>query len=130
MSLAEKFITLPVWAVVGASEDPEKFGHKITLRLQKAGMKVFPINPKPGRINGAQFYPSLSSLPKLPDVVDLVVPSPVALQVVEECARLGIQKIWFQPGTRSPEASQRCRELGIAAVEDSCVLVELDKLGL
>lgn len=130
MGLAAQFIQLPVWAVVGASENPDKFGYKIMVRLQKAGKEVYAVNPKPGQINGAEFYPDLSSLPKLPDVVNLVVPPPVALQVVEECGRLGIQRVWFQPGTRSPEASQRCRELGIEVVDDSCVLVELDRQGL
>ncbi|MGI6365809.1 MAG: CoA-binding protein [Bacillota bacterium] len=129
MGLAQQFIQLPVWAVVGASENPDKFGYKITVRLQSAGKEVFPVNPKPGQINGREFYPDLSSLPKLPDVVDLVVPPPVALQMVEECGKLGIKRIWFQPGTRSPEASRRCRELGIDLVDDSCVLVELERQG-
>jgi len=47
---------------------------------------------------------------------------------VEECGRLGIKRIWFQPGTRSIEANARCRELGIEFVDDSCVLVELKQL--
>lgn len=130
MNLAEELINLPTWAVVGASEDPDKYGNIITLRLMGAGKEVFPVNPKPGQIDGKNFYPDLSSLPKLPDIVDVVVPPAIALNVVEECGRLGIKRIWFQPGTRSQEASARCRELGIQVVDDSCVLVELGKLGL
>lgn len=129
MNLAEEFITLNTWAVVGASENPEKFGYKITARLLKAGREVFPVNPQPGSINGAEFFPSLAALPKLPDVVDLVVPPAVAIKIVDECANLGIKRIWFQPGTRSEEALTRCKEFGIQAVADSCVLVELNKLG-
>lgn len=130
MNLAEEFIKLQSWAVVGASQGPEKFGNIIPLRLMAAGKNVFLVNPKPGQINSQPFYPNLESLPEVPDIVDVVVPPAIALQVVEECARLGIERIWFQPGTRSPEAFMRCRELGIEAVDDSCVLVELDKLGL
>lgn len=130
MNLAEKFIQLKVWAVVGASEDSEKYGYKIAARLIAAGKDVYPVNPKQGEINGQKFYPDLSSLPVLPDIVDVVVPPVIALKVVEQCAQAGIERIWFQPGTRSREAMDRCKELGIEAVNDSCVLVELDKLGL
>lgn len=130
MNLGEKFIQYQTWAVVGASENPEKFGYKITARLMDAGKEVFPVNPKPGVINGVSFFSNLASLPKLPDVVDVVVPPAVALKVVEDCAKLGIKRIWFQPGTRSPQATARCQELGIEAVDDNCVLVELNKLGL
>lgn len=128
MHMAENFIHLDTWAVVGASENPDKYGHIITSRLLKAGKRVFPINPKGGSIGAAKFYPSLSALPELPQVVNLVVPPDVARQIVEECGRLGIRRIWFQPGTRSPEATARCRELGIEAVDDSCVLVMLGRL--
>ncbi len=128
MTKAEEFIHLNTWAVVGESENPEKFGHIITNRLLDAGRKVYPVNPKGGAIGDLQFYTSLSDLPETPEIVDVVVPPAIALQVVEECARLGIKKIWFQPGTRSPEAMARCEELGIDAVNDSCVLVELGKL--
>ena len=67
MGLAQQFIQLPVWAVVGASENPDKFGYKITVRLQSAGKEVFPSTLN-RQINGREFYPDLSSLPKLPDV--------------------------------------------------------------
>jgi|SRR5690554_1400205 len=130
MSLAQDFIKLQTWAVVGVSENPEKYGHIIFARLGKAGKKAYPVNPKPGRIGNVDFYPDLASLPQLPEVVDLVVPPAVALSVVEQCGELGIKRVWFQPGTRSAEALARCKELGIQAVADSCVLVELDKLGL
>lgn len=130
MAFAEKLIAMPVWAVVGASINPEKYGYIITQRLIKVGKEVFPVNPKPGQINGAKIYTSLSLLPKLPDVVDLVIPPAAALQVVEECAALGINRIWFQPGSRSSKASQRCRELGFEFVDDRCVLAELTRLGM
>lgn len=122
---AQEFIKLQKWAVVGASTDPDKFGNIITRRLMEAGRTVWPVNPRGGEIDGSSFYPDLASLPELPEVVDVVVPPRVALGVVEECGRLGIKRIWFQPGTRSPEANARCRELGIEFVDDSCVLVEL-----
>jgi predicted CoA-binding protein len=130
MTRAENFIQLHSWAVVGASKNQEKYGYKITVRLMEAGKEVFPVNPGPGQINGVAFFPDLGSLPKLPDIVDLVVPPAIALNVVDECARVGIKRIWFQPGTRSAAALNRCLELGIEAVDESCVLVELNKLGL
>jgi len=130
VTLAEEYIKFKTWAVVGASESPEKYGNIITVRLLRAGKKVYGVNPKPGYIDGVAFYPDLAALPEIPEVVDIVVPPAAALEVVEQCARVGIKRLWFQPGTRSPEAEARCNTLGINAVNDSCVLVELDKLGL
>ena len=34
-----------VWAVVGASDNETKFGHKIFKLLEKAGYQVYPVNP-------------------------------------------------------------------------------------
>ena len=130
MTRAEEFIKFDSWAVIGASENPEKFGYKIAVRLLEAGKEVFLVNPKPGQIKGLDFFPDLNSLSKVPDVVDLVVPPEVALNAVDQCAQAGVKRIWFQPGTRSQAALDRCKNYGIQYVDDSCVLVELNKLGL
>ena len=34
-----------VWAVVGATNNETKFGHKIFRLLEKAGYQVYPVNP-------------------------------------------------------------------------------------
>lgn len=118
-----------VFAVVGVSRDSYKFGNIIYQDLKQKGYKVFPINPNAKMINGDKAYASLSELPVQPDVVDIVVPSKVALDVVKECYELGIQKVWLQPGAESDEVIDFCYEHDIEVIYGMCVMIESSKVG-
>lgn len=113
-----------VFAVVGASRDPQKYGHQVYKDLRKAGYKVYPVNPNADEILGDKCYPSLEALPTKPNVVDLVVPPKVTERVVEICRKLGIRKVWMQPGSESERAINFCRENDIAVVHGVCVMIE------
>ena len=113
-----------VFAVVGASRNPEKYGHQVYKDLRNAGYRVYPVNPNTNEILGDNCYPSLQALPVKPDVVDLVVPPKVTEQVVKTCKRLGIKKVWMQPGSESEPAISFCKENGIDVVHGVCVMVE------
>ena len=124
MTNKEIMLNKKVWAVVGANEDHKKFGNKIYKRLKSRGYEVFPVNPRVNIVEGDICYKSLSALPKLPEVIDMVVAPKIAKSVVEEAAKLGIKYVWFQPNTYDDEVLQFAKELGLEAVQD-CVLVAL-----
>jgi len=112
------------WAVIGVSEDREKYGNKIYRDLRDAGYQVYAVNPKLQSVEGDRCYASLKDLPHTPDVVDLVVPPAVGLKVVEECLSLGIKRIWFQPGSESDEAVQKAQDGGMEVVHDACIMIQ------
>jgi len=112
------------WAVIGVSDDREKYGNKIYRDLRSAGYLAFAINPKLTIVEGDPCYASLKDLPELPDVVDLVVPPAVSLKVVEECLALGIKRIWFQPGSESEEAVKKAQDGGMEVVHDACIMIQ------
>ena len=116
-----------VFAVVGVSRNPEKFGHQVFVDLTNAGYRVFPVNPGLDEILGRKCFRSLAQLPQVPDVVDIVVPPAVTDAVVEECMRLGIKKVWMQPGSESERAIGFCRENGMEVLHGVCVMVERRK---
>jgi len=118
-----------IFAVVGVSRNPSKFGYIIYQDLKQKGYKVYPINPNATMINGDKSYGSLSELPIKPDVVDMVVPPEVALEVVKECYELGIQKVWIQPGAESDEVIDFCYEHDIEVIYGMCVMVESSNVG-
>jgi predicted CoA-binding protein len=122
-SLISSFVDRRVWAVVGASQDPTKFGYHVFRSLQQAGYLVYPVNPRGGELLGAQVYPSLADLPQPPEVVDTVVPPAITEQVVKEMHRLGLTRVWMQPGSESEAAIAYCREHGIQVVYDACAMV-------
>lgn len=112
------------WAVIGVSEDREKYGNKIYRDLRNAGYQVFAVNPKLATVEGDSCYASLKDLPEVPDVVDLVVPPAVSLKVVEECLALGVKRIWFQPGSESEEAVKKAQDGGMEVVYDACIMIQ------
>ena len=118
-----------VFAVVGASRDPQKYGFQVYRDLKNAGYEVYPVNPNADDILGDKCYPSLESLPKKPDVVDVVVPPKVTENAVETCKRLGIVKVWMQPGSESEKSIKFCEENGLQTVHGVCVMIERAKRG-
>jgi predicted CoA-binding protein len=121
--LIADFVNRRVWAVVGASQDRAKFGYRVFRSLQQAGYTVYPVNPKGGELEGVTVYPSLADLPEPAEVVDLVVPPEVTEQVVEQAHRLGLKRIWMQPGAESPKAIAYCHAHGMQVVHQACAMV-------
>ncbi|MCR4435343.1 MAG: CoA-binding protein [Clostridiales bacterium] len=113
-----------VWAVVGASNNPEKYGNKIYRRLKSEGFRVYAVNPNHETVEGDRCYRNLASLPEKPEVVGMVVSPENGRPVIEEAARLGIGNIWLQPGTYDRELLDLIREKGLNAVQ-ACVLTAL-----
>jgi predicted CoA-binding protein len=112
------------WAVVGVSEDRNKYGNKIYRDLRDAGYRVFAVNPKLSTVEGDPCYPSIKALPEVPEVVDLVVPPAVSLNVVQDCLDAGAKRIWFQPGSESEEAIEKARAAGMEVVHDACIMIQ------
>ena len=113
-----------IYAVVGVSSNHEKWGYKVYRELRDAGFKVYPINPSHSYIDGDRCYPKVSALPVKPDIVVTVVPPSIAYKVVEECSKLGVNRVWFQPGSESEEAIEFCRRHRIKAIYGACLVVD------
>ena len=116
-----------VYAVVGASNSPEKYGNKVFKDLKSAGYEVYPVNPNASEIQGHPCFPNLQSLPVKPDVVDIVVPPKVTEQIVRDCQEIGIERVWMQPGSESDAAIAFCDANGLAVVHSVCVMIERRK---
>ncbi|MCX7780035.1 MAG: CoA-binding protein [Negativicutes bacterium] len=129
MSKITELVNQKVWAVVGANNNREKFGYKIYKFMLDAGYQVYPVNPGLTEVLGNKCYASLKDLPVKPDVVDFVVPAKVGEQVVRECAELGIQQVWLQPGADSASVIKLAEELGLN-VTCACIMAEARKHGI
>jgi predicted CoA-binding protein len=122
-TLIKDFVNRRVWAVVGASQDPSKFGNRVFHSLRNAGYTVYPVNPRGGELGGAKVYSTLADLPESPEVIDLVVPPLVSEQIVKDAHQLGLSRVWMQPGAESETAIAYCRDHGIQVVYDACAMV-------
>ena len=119
--LKEEMLKKMIWAVVGANEDPERYGNIIYRNLKSRGFEVYPVNPGYETVDGDTCYKDLTSLPKLPEVINMVISPKRGRSVIEEAAQLGIRNIWLQPGTFDNDLIKRIDELGLKAVQ-ACVL--------
>ncbi|WP_425060760.1 putative protein YccU [Sporomusa carbonis] len=113
------------WAVVGATNNTDKFGYKIFKALKEAGYNVYPVNPGINEILGEKCYSALKDIPVKPDVVNVVVPPRVGEQIMNNCAELGIKNVWLQPGANAATVVELAKNLGLNVVDQNCVLVEL-----
>jgi len=113
-----------VIAIVGASDNRDKYGNIIYRDLRASGYKVIPVNPKADTVEGDKCYHSLSEIPVKVDVVDTVVPPHITEQIVKECKEIGITKVWMQPGSESEEAIIFCKDNGIEVVYDNCIMAQ------
>lgn len=122
--IKEAMLAKKIWAVIGANDDPDKFGNIIYKRLKSEGYTVYPVNPLYTGVEGDKCYPDLSSLPVKPEVLDMVVSPKRGKVFIEEAAKLGIKNIWLQPGTYDQELLALIKEKGLTGLQ-ACVLVEL-----
>lgn len=125
MNHVERMLQMKNWAVVGATDNKDKFGYKIFKTLKEAGYNVYPVNPGISEILGDKCYPALKDLPVLPEVVNVVVPPKVGEQIMKNCAELGIQNVWLQPGANAASVVEVAKSVGLNVVDQNCVLVEL-----
>lgn len=126
--LIRSTLAMKHWAVVGATDDPAKFGYRIWRVLKDRGYQATPVNPSLTEIEGEPVYRSILDVPERPEVVDMVVNPRTGLRVMKEIAQAGIRYVWMQPGTRSDEIRDFAEENGIELIED-CVLIQVDREG-
>ena len=120
-------LDMKVWAVVGATDNPDKFGYKIFKLLKKADYTVFPVNPGLESVQGEKCYASLADLPEKPEAVNFVVPPKVGEAIVAECAALGIKNVWLQPGANGDTVVEAAKKQGMNTIHSSCIMVEVRK---
>jgi len=115
-----------VFAVIGVSKDPQKYGHLVWQTLKNAGKTVYAVNPNATTIEGEPSYPNLSSLPVKVDAVVTVVQPAVTEQIVHDCERLGIHLFWMQIGSESKAAIADAQNAGFHLVAGGpCIMVML-----
>jgi len=121
--LISEFMSLKRFAVVGATDNPQKYGNQIVKNLKERGYEVYPVNPKLEKLEGLKCYPALVDIPVKVDVVDFVVPPSVTEKILIECKNLGLNRIWLQPGSESEAAIEFCNQNNLKVVYGVCVMM-------
>ena len=111
-------------AIVGASNDPEKYGNRILLDLISKGYNVAAINNKEDYIAGIKSYESVLYLNDVPSIINFVVPPKTGFKITKELVENGFDNFWYQPGAESKEISTLLINRNKNFIDDKCIMVE------
>lgn len=114
-----------IWAVVGVTAKKHRFGYKIWKILKEHGYTAYGVNPNYEEIEGEKVYHSLKDLPEKVDVVDMVISPKHSIKTLEEAKALGIEYIFFQPGSYNEEVVKKAIELDFKYLIDDCIYATL-----
>jgi acyl-CoA synthetase (NDP forming) len=78
-------------ALIGASDDPKKFGFMTLRSLITAGFKgpIYPVNPKGGELMGLKVYPTLKEIPSSIDLAVIIIPAKFVPETLLDAAEKG-----------------------------------------
>ena len=111
-------------ALVGASNNPKKYGNKILLDLISKGYNVAPINNQEKIISGIKSYKNVMDLETSPSIINFVVPQKIGFEITKELVENNYENFWYQPGAESDEISNFLLEKQKSFIDDKCIMVE------
>jgi predicted CoA-binding protein len=112
-------------AVVGLSDSPFRTSHAIASAIQRAGYRIFPVNPNlTSPVLGEQPYATLQEVPEPIDIVDVFRRSEKVPPVAEDAVAAGAKVLWLQSGVINTEAARYAEEHGLTVVMDRCIKVD------
>lgn len=111
-------------AIIGASNQREKFGNKAVRAYVAHGHSVYPVNLRERTIEGLPAFRSILDIPVKLDATLMYVPPEVTIKLLSAIARKGPGKLYFNPGSEDDAAIARARELGLEPLL-ACAIVAI-----
>ena len=109
-------------AVIGASNDRNKFGNKALRAFRNNGYKVIPINPAENEVEGETAYGSVLDYDGTIDEATMYVNPRVGEKVLDDLAEKGIAKVWLNPGADGANVLARAKALGLNTVRTCSII--------
>lgn len=111
-------------AVIGASDNPERYSNRAIQQLLAYGHFVFPVTPKRVVLPGLMVYPSILQVPQPVETVTIYVNPRILESLVGDIVDSKPGRVIFNPGSEHLAAAKAFRDAGIQT-ENSCTLVLL-----
>lgn len=110
-------------AVVGASNDPNKYGNIIVRDLHQRGYTVLPVNPRETEIAGLRAYAAVTDLPDPVHIVDMVTPPRVTEAVLNALDPGKADFVFLQDGSWDDSTLALAEERFPYIVHHACIMV-------
>ncbi|HEU4418954.1 MAG TPA: CoA-binding protein [Planctomycetota bacterium] len=121
-----RFLAASAFAVVGASQDRNKYGNKVLRCYLQHGLPVVAVNPKLETVEGVRCHASLAAVPGPARAVSVIAPPAAASAIVADALLAGVKHLWFQPGAEDATAVETATKAGIEVIAfGPCLLVVL-----
>ena len=111
-------------AVIGASDNPERYSYKAVKLLAQKNHRVYPIHPKLASIDGHTVFSSLGAVPDRIDTVTVYVSPEISSSLAGDIISARPSRVIFNPGAENPALAEQLEKQGIQTVE-ACSLVLL-----
>ena len=89
------FFASSAFAVVGASQDRNKFGNKVLRCYLHHNRTVYPVNPKETVIEGVACIQHIADLPPEVKSISIITPPSVTEEIIMDAIKKGIQNVWM-----------------------------------
>jgi acetyltransferase len=80
-------------AVIGATERKRSVGRTVMANLIQGGFKgeIYPVNPIQDSVLGLKAYPSVSAVPRKPDLAVIITPATAVPGIITQCVDVGVR---------------------------------------
>jgi len=130
--LLDNFFNPKSIAVVGATPNRNKLGYVVLdLLMRKFKGRLYPVNPKYDELFGIKCYPKVSAIPEVVDLVVVVVPASVVIDVIEDAGKKGVKaaviissgfsEIGGEGVERERELVKVAKEYGVRIIGPNCL---------
>ena len=111
-------------AVLGASNNEERYSYKALKLLDKHGYEPVPVHPALENIEGFKVFNSLSDIKDEIGTLTLYVGPKRITPMIPDILSLKPGRVILNPGTESDELKKALKEAGISFIE-ACTLILL-----
>jgi histidinol-phosphate phosphatase family protein len=121
-TLRERHNPVKTVAVIGASNDRNKYGNKAVRAFRQQHYQVYPVNVKEKEIEGLPAFKSILEVPVRPAMVSVYVPPERLLGILPDIAARGCNELWLNPGSESDQVLAEAERLGLNVIQACSIL--------
>ena len=111
-------------AILGASDQPERYAHKAFRMLREYGHETVPVHPTLAEVEGVPVVADLRTIEGSVDTLTLYVRPAISEPLADDIVALRPGRVIFNPGTESAALQAALDKAGIPW-EEACTLVLL-----
>ncbi len=109
-------------AVIGASNDEDKYGNMALKAWGKTPWTVYAVNPNEDEIEGMTAWDSVLDIPHDIHTATLYVPPKIGMRVADDLIEKGVQEVYLNPGSGSDELREKLQDAGLT-VHEACSIM-------